>query len=107
MPEIFTIKSYKNQTRLSENGLEAHIRPVLEMELERAATLFISQYIDDLEMFAPVRYELQNGAQAIFLKPMRVIRPHSGAYRFSVRVMAASADSKPVEVSEVCVLKKD
>ena len=107
MPEIFTIRSYKNQTRLNENGIEAHIRPVLEVELERAATLFISQYIDDLEMFAPVRYEQQNGSQAIFLKPMRVIRPHTGSYRFSVKVMAASADSKPVEVSEVCVLKKD
>ena len=56
MPEIFTIKSYKNQTRLNENGIEAHIRPVLEVDLERAATLFISQYIDELEMFAPVRY---------------------------------------------------
>ncbi len=107
MPEIFEIKGYKNQTRLSENGLEAHIRPVLELELERAATLFISQYIDDLEMFAPVRYELQIGSQAIFLKPMRVIRPHAGMYRLSVKVMASAADSKPEEVSETCTLKND
>lgn len=107
MPEIFTIKSYKNQTRLNENGIEAHIRPVLEVDLERAATLFISQYIDELEMFASVRYELQKGSQAIFLKSMRVIRPHTGAYRFSVKVMAASADSKQVEVSESCILKQD
>lgn len=106
MPEIFTIRSYKNQTRLNESGTEANIRPVLEVELERAATLFISQYIDDLEMFAPVRYELQNGAQAIFLKPMRVIRPHAGTYRFSIKVMASSADSKQVEAAEEVVLKK-
>lgn len=106
MPEIFAIKRYKNQIRLNENGTEAHIRPLLEVELERAATLFISQYIDDLEMFAPVRYELQKGDQAIFLKPMRVIRPHEGVYRFSIKVMAASAESKQVEETEELVLKK-
>ncbi|MBO5959724.1 MAG: hypothetical protein J6Q65_06340, partial [Lentisphaeria bacterium] len=85
---------------------ESHSRPVLEVELERAATLFISQYIDDLEMFAPVRYELQKGCQAIFLKPMRVIHPHTGEYRLSVKVMASSTDSKQVEAEEICVLRK-
>lgn len=106
MPEIFTIRNYRNQIRISENGSEAHIRPLLEVELERAATLFISQQIDDLEMFAPVRYELQKGSQAVFLKPMRVIRPHNGIYRFAIRVMASAADSKPVEAAEDCVLKQ-
>lgn len=104
---MMKILSYKNQIRLNTDGTEAQIRPVLEIGLERAATVFVAQYIDGMEMFPSTRYELQQGAQSVFLKTMRVIRPGSDPYRFSIKVFLATPDGKAEELEDVRQLRAD
>ena len=94
MEKIFKILAFRNQIHLNESETEATIRPVLEIELERAATLFISQSIDGMEMFEPVRYELKNGPQSIFLKTMRVIHPRRGKYKVSITVSTSAVHAE-------------
>lgn len=100
MADSFRILSFRNQIRINDSATEAHIRPLLEIELDRAETLFISQTIDGMEMFAPVRYPLEKGAQAIFLKTMRVIRPNPGTYKIGITVSTSAAHAEFEVASE-------
>ena len=100
MADSFRILSFRNQIRTNDSATEAHLRPLLEIELDRAETLFISQTIDGMEMFAPVRYPLEKGAQAIFLKTMRVIRPNPGSYKIGITVSTSAAHAEFEVASE-------
>jgi len=105
MSEIFTVHTLKNQIRLNETATEAYIRPIVEIELERAATVFIAQSIDGMELFAPVRYPLEKGRQAVLLKTMRVIQPRRGAsYKIAVSVSVSANGASPEEHAADCIL---
>lgn len=97
---FFTVIAFRNQIHLNEPVTEALIRPVLEIELDRAGTVFIAQFIDGMEMIEAVRYPLDMGRCSLMLKPMRIIRPREGEYEFSLRLSASGFPS--VSVSEHC-----
>ena len=104
MSEIFTVRMMKNQIRLNETGTEAYISPVVEIEMERAATVFIAQSIDGMELFAPVRYTLEKGPQSVLLKTMRVVQPRPGIYKIGISVSVSLNGTAPAEHSADCVL---
>ncbi len=104
MAELFEIRSFRNQIRLNPDKTEAHIRPLTEISMERAATLFIAQYIDDMEIYPATRYELEKGIQSIFLKNMRVIRPRSGQYKISIKVFASLSGSAAQDAEDTCTV---
>lgn len=105
MAESFQIISFKNQIRLNPDATEAHIRPLVEIMLEHAATLFISQTIDDMEMFEPVRYELGKGTQSVFLKTMRIIRPSAGSYKVGITVSTSAVHAEIKRATDDVTLK--
>ncbi len=100
--ELFKIRAFRNHIRVNSDQTEAHIRPLAEIEMTRAATLFIAQYIDDMEMFPATRYELDKGLQSVFLKSMRIIQPRGGEYKISLKVFASAAGSEVCEIAETC-----
>ncbi len=102
--ELFEIRAFRNQIRVNGDQTEAHIRPIAEIEMTRAATLFIAQYIDDMEMYPATRYELDKGLQSVFLKNMRIIRPRNGEYKISIKVFASAAGSAVSEISDACCI---
>lgn len=97
---FFRVVTFRNQIHLNESEMEALIRPVLEIDLDRAGTVFISQFIDRMEMIEAVRYPLDTGRSSLMLKPMRIIRPREGEYEISIRLSASGHPG--VHVSERC-----
>lgn len=104
MSEIFTVRMMKNQIRLNEAATEAYIRPVVEIEMERAATVFIAQSIDGMELFAPIRYTLEKGRQSVLLKTMRVVQPRPGIYKVGISVSVSLNGASEAQHSADCVL---
>lgn len=72
---FYKICVLENKIALSGDGLEAQILQVVEIESERAATLFISQLLDDIEIFESARYLVEKGRTRLELRKMRVVRP--------------------------------
>lgn len=97
--EFFTIKRVVNTVSLNSEETEAVISQVIELDCSRAGTLFISQHLDDIEMFESARFLVDRGFNCIPLKQLRVIRPRFADadgvpvfYKLAVQVFAAGGD---------------
>jgi len=105
---FYEIAELKNTWSSDPSGKEAVISQEIVLRCDRAATMFIAQYIDDIEIFEAMRYPAEKGDNRIRLRPMRIIRPRQtgqdGApftYTAGVHVFAGGYDeivkSEPVK----------
>ena len=97
---FYQIVHFENQWKeISADGNLAVISSNLVLRSSRAATLFISQEIDGIEMFEAARYAVAEGENHIELKDLKIIKPRTVAsdgsvfqYNIGVRVFGAGLD---------------
>ena len=105
---FYQIVRLENTWKNVDPEKEAVIGQRLVLVSERAATLFISQYIDDIEMFEYARYAIDPGENVIDLKDLRIIHPRildsegrPFAYQAGIRVFAAGFEEMTADSSMV------
>lgn len=97
---FYRIVRLENQWKdVAEDGKSAVISSTLVLYAEHAATLFISQEIDGIEMFEAARYSVEKGENRLVLKDLKIVKPRKTtangeifSYQTGVRVFAAGLD---------------
>lgn len=104
--QFYQLVELVNTIEVSSDRVEARIAQTLVIESERAATLFISQHIDGIEMYESARYPVGQGRTTLTLREMKVFAPRFVAkdgtqicYSLGVAVFAAGFEM--VSLSEV------
>jgi len=96
---FFRLNKLTHIILLSADSKEAVIEQSIELEAERAGVVFISQHLDDIEMYEAARFLVEKGSNRILLKNMRIIRPRfvnpegePVTYKMGIAAFAAGGD---------------